>query len=434
MSKKSPRSRAAAALRRASVRATASVALNPLARAARRAVDRLARRPIDMPESHAPEWRIETLEPRLLMSADHAMAVHAVIPLEAPAGQTTTYTRGDGPLTIAALEAPTGQVDTLEFAGDILPAEVRASRVMDPASLAPLPTALRLTVGDGTDSVVVQGFFENDDPALSPGNPVQRVTFDADGSVWSLQDIVDLANAGTGGDDILRGTAADETFDGGAGNDAISGGAGNNLYLFGIGDGQDTIASYEDATPGKHNVLQLKDGVLPADVDLQLVDDAETGAPGEALLVQLASGDSVTVDGFRRGGDVGNASNGLQEIRFADGTRWSLIDMQVRLGLLPANAGDDSLVGTSGPDLIDGGAGNDYLDGGDGADTLIGGAGDDTLQAGGGDNVYRFGRGDGQDVIVSAGQWWDTTHTNTLELGEGVTPEDLKLERVYDPG
>ncbi|MBK7003297.1 MAG: hypothetical protein IPH35_26275 [Rhodoferax sp.] len=111
--------------------------------------------------------------------------------------------------------------------------------------------------------------------------------------------------------------------------------------------------------------------------------------------------------------------------------------------------GDDVIYGESGYDTLDGDFGNDTLSGGSDGDVLLGGAGgdwlysddgDDLLDGGGADvdllsggngaDVYKFGIGSGNDQLYN----WDTdalgTNSDTVLLGVGVTPGNLKLERA----
>ena len=50
---------------------------------------------------------------------------------------------------------------------------------------------------------------------------------------------------GNAGNDILDGQAGDDELIGGAGNDSLTGGEGNDIYLFGLGDGADTVNNYD---------------------------------------------------------------------------------------------------------------------------------------------------------------------------------------------
>ncbi len=146
-------------------------------------------------------------------------------------------------------------------------------------------------------------------------------------------------------------------------------------------------------------------------------------------------------------------------------------------GLLHGLDGNDMLGGGAGNDVMLGGAGNDsltgrqgsnYLDGGDGSDTLvvgedvfgsvgnilIGGAGNDTLQArafaddnlfdgGPGDDIligsglrdsYRFNRGDGKDLITERQTALGYRGDDVLLWGTGITPNDVTVARVLQPG
>ncbi|WP_205205206.1 calcium-binding protein, partial [Azonexus hydrophilus] len=87
--------------------------------------------------------------------------------------------------------------------------------------------------------------------------------------------------------------------------------------------------------------------------------------------------------------------------------------------LLDARGGNDQLFGRGSNDKLIGGAGNDVLDGGTGDDVLEGGAGSDT---------YRFGRGDGHDTIIEDS--WIVGETDRIEFKAGVSPADVRLERV----
>ncbi|MCL4759576.1 MAG: hypothetical protein KJZ96_14675, partial [Rhodocyclaceae bacterium] len=65
---------------------------------------------------------------------------------------------------------------------------------------------------------------------------------------------------GGAGDDWLDGGAGNDTLHGGAGNDWLRGGEGSDVYLFGRGDGWDTIDNY-DTSEGREDVLRLGDGI-----------------------------------------------------------------------------------------------------------------------------------------------------------------------------
>ena len=83
-----------------------------------------------------------------------------------------------------------------------------------------------------------------DDQFASPaanGYGIELLVF-ADGTYWNRDAI--LAHApllGTSGNDTLVGAAGEDLFIGGAGNDSMRGLGGDDTYVFGSGDGHDTI-------------------------------------------------------------------------------------------------------------------------------------------------------------------------------------------------
>jgi Ca2+-binding RTX toxin-like protein len=281
--------------------------------------------------------------------------------------------------------------------------------------------------------------------------------------------------AGGAGNDELMGGVGDDVLDGGAGNDALVGGThdgywntyegpGNDTYLFGRGDGQDTIYDH-DVTVGNVDKLIFKTGVAPGDV---LV----SRSGGDLLLKISGTADQVLITGYFNGD--GNGGWAVEEINFMDdsATVWTVADIKLRLltgaagnddiqgygsddvltghdgadilhgndgnDVLNGGTGSDVLYGDAGNDALNGGADGDYLQGGAGNDTLDGGAGDDTLVGGvhdgywntyegPGNDTYLFGRGDGQDTIYDH----DTTAGNVDKLifKTGVAPGEVLVSR-----
>ncbi|MDZ7855405.1 calcium-binding protein [Sphaerotilus sp.] len=238
------------------------------------------------------------------------------------------------------------------------------------------------------------------------------------------------------GDDVLHGEGGNDTLDGGTGYDLLNGGSGNNTYLFGKGDGRDTIGSYWDDTPGKLSTVQLKAGVLPSEVFVRRV--------GNSLELAITStSDKLWIAEFFWNDDPANQYNAVQQVVFHDGTTWNLstlvsmamagtTDSDSLRGLgtddtLSGGMGHDMLNGAAGNDVLDGGMGNDALYGEAGNDTLDGGAGNDHLDGGTGNNTYRFGRGDGQDVVSAADGAVDKF--STLQFKAGVAASDVMVSR-----
>jgi Ca2+-binding RTX toxin-like protein len=325
-------------------------------------------------------------------------------------------------------------------------------------------------------------------------NGVGQYVFD-DGTVWSQDDALRATvSVSTEGDDVIHGSSAgdtiqgqagndtlignsgNDTIDGGAGNDTLIGStgwnwiyengqwrqerhvsptsiaSGNDTYLFGRGDGQDTVIDI-DWTNGNNDTLRLKEGVLPSDIRLV--------RSGSDLIVTIReSMDQITLKQyFDENWRGGQGPNLIEFIAFANGTTWSFNDVQAALfagteeaetiigsragDQISGQAGNDALAGNEGNDQLQGGEGYDLVLGGAGAGILDGGAGNDTLRGGGviawnnqpadwygeGD-TYRFGRGDGQDTILEDS--WQTGQTDRIELKAGITPDDVRLERVRD--
>ncbi|KQP08990.1 hypothetical protein ASF45_07920 [Pseudorhodoferax sp. Leaf265] len=196
---------------------------------------------------------------------------------------------------------------------------------------------------------------------------------------------------GGSGDDWLVGGDGDDTIDGGAGNDRLSGGnvsyshwdytnatAGNDTYLFGRGDGQDTIRD-ADNTVGNLDKLVFKAGVAVADVAIH--------RDGDTLVLKIVgTNDQVRIDNYF-GADATNGWQ-IEEIRFTDApnTVWTIAEVKARA---VASSGINN-------------------------DSLFGGAGNQT---------YLFGIGDGQDTISDN----DTTAGNVdkLVFKAGVAVADV---------
>ncbi len=279
------------------------------------------------------------------------------------------------------------------------------------------------------------------------------------------------------GDDTISGNEGDDILDGGPGNDLLRGGPGNNIYLFGRGDGEDTISGndYGENLNEKLNILMFKAGISPDNIHAE-----RTGS--DLFLSILGTTDKIKIDSFFLKNTPLNASNPIQQVRFHDGTIWDIEKMVNALlngtdaadtihgtpaddfidgkggddliyghdgndtilgGLgndrlyggkgndtLNGGLGNDTLYGEEGDDLLIGGPGNDTLIGGLGDDILDGGPGNDSLRGGYGNNTYLFGKGDGQDTI-SGGEFSGDVNDrlNTLEFKSGISPADVQLSR-----
>lgn len=324
------------------------------------------------------------------------------------------------------------------------------------------------------------------------------VTFQfADGTQWDMKEAVrQTLPMGTDGDDTLVGTDFDDIpnrLNGGKGNDlivgqggadVIEGGEGNDVlygnawlsddginpirwyvdasrggndsdvYIFGRGDGQDTITDLDYSQ--NTDVLRFKPGTSAADLIV--------AQRGDNLVVQInGSTDTVTITNFFRPTYYGwysqatRFSYAIESFEFSGEAAWNFEQIKEaswkgtsaddnfggdqRDNVMGGGLGNDTLYGFDGNDTLSGGDGDDLLDAGAGDDVLDGGAGDDTLIAGEGHDTILFGRGDGRDLLRSdedyAKRWVDSirgrpysaTGNNIVQLKPGVEPDDIKLVR-----
>jgi trimeric autotransporter adhesin len=216
---------------------------------------------------------------------------------------------------------------------------------------------------------------------------------------------------GGAGDDTLQAYEGADTLVGGTGNDQLSGGSGSDTYVFGRGDGQDTVI--DAASSGSQEVIRLQ-GLNEADVSLL--------AEGDDLVVAVQGAD----DRLRVQGYFAYGTPPVMTIAFANGT--TLDDQAIRQQAVRMHLGtdlDDTLYGSGLRDNMVGGVGNDRLDGYDGNDTLVGGAGDDMLIGRTGNDTYVFGRGDGHDTIFDSAYYATDGGIDRVMFGQGVTAADV---------
>jgi Ca2+-binding RTX toxin-like protein len=433
---------------------------------------------------------------------------------------TFRFGRGDGSDTIENYNSFHGWLDagvqttieTVLFDADVLPSEVIARRVNDD---------LVLTIAGTSDSVRIGRQFNGG--SIDHFYGVDEVRF-ADGTVWTPATLRTLVSQGTaaadtligftdadvmdggggndnisgrGGNDTLIGGAGDDTLYGEAGNDTLQGGTGNDtlhgdagddvmdggtgndwmrgyggsdVYLFGRGDGQDTV-NYDswngwpeaDAATTTDSI-EFKAGVLASEVLAR-----RNG--GNLVLTIAGTSDSITSMG-QFSGDWAISDYGVDQVRFADGTVWSrsMIAQMVLAGAaagetlvgfagsadvidgaggndnISGRSGNDTLIGGAGDDTLYGEIGNDTLQGGTGNDSLHGDAGDDVMEGGtgndwmrgyGGSDVYLFARGDGQDTVQNHDSWngWPeaeaATTTDTIEFKAGVLASEVMARRNF---
>ncbi len=340
-------------------------------------------------------------------------------------------------------------------------------------SIADVKDKVRLTTGTAGDDSIV-GFSDQDD-IIEAGDGADYVyTYEGN----------DLIHAGAGndyidagaGDDVIRGEAGDDSIygrtgndilDGGAGTDYLEGNEGNDTYIFGIGYGVDTIYD-ADETEGNTDTIQFLEGIDPEDIAVRRVGlnlEMLVNGTDDRLIVENYFGTRYKYSSWYSSWYMTPDAHKIEQVKFSDGTIWSITDVMEKARLITGTDGQDTLIGFSdqhdiieagdgddtvygyeGNDLIHAGAGNDYVDagagndvihgeGGDdtiygraGNDILDGGAGTDYLEGNEGDDTYHFGIGYGVDTIYDA----DETEGNQdrVVFGAGVAPEDILVKRA----
>ncbi|MGV8894808.1 MAG: calcium-binding protein [Burkholderiaceae bacterium] len=367
---------------------------------------------------------------------------------------TYVYNVGDGVDYI--FDDMTPGANTLRFGAGVNPANIHLAL-----------GSLLLDLGNG-DQVHIEGF--NPEDALNSSS-ISRFEF-SDGTVLTSAELLargfDLKGTGLDdticgtdttdrisglggndslfgeqGDDTLDGGASDDTLDGGDGDDTLLGGTGNDiligragtdLYLFGRGDGQDTIKDFNFSGIDK---LVFGVGIATSDITLSRTDNH--------LVIRVnnpnnpAANDQITIENWNNRTDL------IEQVQFADGTVWTAATITNMTGTMTdtmtdtitgtdasetfilgpdtmwidakggndtithasSNAtiyggdGNDTITGTGGSYTIDGGAGNDTITASGGNATIDGGAGNDTITASGGDGIINGGIGD--DTITASG-------------------------------
>jgi len=273
-------------------------------------------------------------------------------------------------------------------------------------------TAASLTVteaANGNDLIITLNAADSitiiNDTTGSSDYRVEQVRFD-DGSTLSHAQLMNLATIGTSGNDTIYGDENANTITGGAGsdtlygrqgNDTLAGGPGNDTlsgdgnddtYVFGVGDGHDTIREFGSNSWGGNDTLQFSPGITAADLT---VTEANSGSD---LVITLSSGDSITIVNDT----TGNSDYRVEQARFDDGS--ILSHAQLMNLATTGTSGNDALYGDENANTMTGAAGNDTLDGRAGNDSLEGGAGNDTMTGGSGNDTFIFHAGSGQDIIT----------------------------------
>ena len=287
---------------------------------------------------------------------------------------------------------------------------------------------------DGTtwDTAYLDGLFSASGPEPDPEPGLDAETIwlrESEGKNVLIGTDEGETLTGTNGDDALRGDAGndrlyggngDDVLYGGKGDDYLEGGRGNDTYIWGLGDGNDTInENYSGAWDlTQTGTLKLGAGISPENIEL-------TRSGNNLVFIIGESGERIMVQNW-----YSHVGYQLTHVEFADGTVWTRENINSMPLVFRGTDGNDTISTYANNDIIYGGDGNDRINAGDGDDVIYGGKGDDYLQGGRGNDVYVWDLGDGNDTInENYSGAWDLTQTGTLRLGEGIAPENVELTR-----
>jgi Ca2+-binding RTX toxin-like protein len=352
---------------------------------------------------------------------------------------TYRFARGGGNDVVLEASAEEGELDVIELAADILPADVVVSR--DNSSLV-------LSIVGTTDALRVAGFFGQD--------TIEEVHF-ANGTVWNAATLTVMASTITGtagidtlngssGDDLIYGLGDNDTLNGNGGNDTLDGGAGNDTMRGNAGDDTYFVDSTSDVVIESSNQgvdvvrstvnwsLNNNGGHVE---NLILLGSANITGTGNALANTITgnAGNNTLNGGTNADTLIGGAGNDTYVVDnvgdsvvedAAAGTDLVQSSLSHTLGdnvenltltnssLISGtgNALDNILVGNSVDNTLTGAAGNDTLDGGSGADTMLGGQDNDTYVVAQAADVVTELAGEGTDLVRSS----LTTYTLTANV------------------
>lgn len=327
-------------------------------------------------------------------------------------------------------------------------------------------TTLQVSGGqDTSDTIDIIDFF-TDATNWTSGNSIERLLF-ADGSYWDAPALIaraqgnNRANAtkdtdilsggsgndvldGLGGNDILRGDAGSDLLQGntgddllfggdgadslvgGTGNDVLIGGVGADSYRFERGFGSDVLEEAGATSSSEMDSIEFGSGILPSDV---MVVRGQNDFQ-QTLTLQLKGSQSLDQILLRASsqleGGIVPYDGGLEQVKFADGTMWSALDLIERAKTIEGTDAADMLLGDASNNKLLSYAGNDSLHGGDGQDLIDGGLGADQMSGGEGDDLFIVD--DAGDVVKeSANQGNDTVHSSVTIAQLAVNVENLLL-------
>ena len=286
---------------------------------------------------------------------------------------TYVWNIGDGNDTINE----TSGADTIVLGAGVEASDIRLFR-----------NGVDLKINIGTAVITVKNqFYDDQYGSGGAGYQVEKLVLSDNTEIDLLSN---LTFTGTAAADTMNGTKNADTLIGGTGADALYGDAGDDVYLWNIGDGNDTI--YE--TSGAE-VIRLGEGI-DAD-DIRLVRN------GSDLRIFVGSEMITVKEQFYNDQNGGTSGTGYQveKLVLHDNTEIDLLN-------------DLTFTGTSAAETMNGTKN---------ADTFIGAAGADNLYGDAGDDAYLWNIGDGNDTI------YETSGADEIRFGAGIEADDIRFVR-----
>ncbi len=341
---------------------------------------------------------------------------------------TFVYNLGDGYDNIANI----GGYDTIQFSAGITENMLRFERCDN----GDLEIFIDADTEENCGSIRIQNYFNDDEwkiekVVLADGTEITDlnaragvIEVDSDYTMSEDSNINyvvvkgenDVNITGNSQDNNINGNAANNIYDLKGGNDYVYDPDGNDSYIYNLGDGNLTIHDENG-----YDKIKIGEGIAPEDLTF-LVDDYN----------------NIHINFIDKEGDImiinqnGDINNQIEEIEFADGTVINDINSRItRIGSefhdidLPDGYTEANLWGEQ--DLNATGNNNDnFLGGNAGNNTFNGRGGDDNIYDPDGNDTYIYNLGDGHDFYHDEGGY------DTLQLGEGITQDMIKMERRDD--
>jgi VCBS repeat-containing protein len=178
-----------------------------------------------------------------------------------------------------------------------------------------------------TDQVTIEGFYEKNtrienfafsDGTILDATAIEALLYTQGSDTILFEDTLNHIAIGLDGDDVITTSNGNDILDGGTGNDTLNGGLGDDVYVFGRGNGKDSIVEVGGAqwwqTNGGNDQILLSNSLTQDDIIVKKVgNDIVIGLREEGKRFEELS-DTITIkDAFSEDGSI-------ETITFEDGS------------------------------------------------------------------------------------------------------------------